>query len=395
MIAHASLIFLILVANNAFARLTFHLKVNTAQLPDTFDWRSESSEAGTAFTSVLDQKNCGGCWAFSTVDSAGAWLQLQTNGTNETVQAPMSPQHQLDCDKRRISYFGEDVTQAGCNGGLILTSFRELALELGSLEDQCQPFIGIYKKWSNETNYFRPINFWVFDYDADIDYKSVGKKRPPYYQNAQYVWPLVRPSHITDAFKEIIYNCGPSSVSFQSCHSFQQYRSGSGENISIYEENNDEMMLQNYYGCGGHAVTIYGWGVKNDQEYWIVKNSWGPSFGDRGFFYIRAGLEDYDFEQEISSFCPKDVFFSDSVDEDGEMEFGFYDWTLQNGTHIDFIRNETGDEPWVVYDPSVIEEPSEDGDLFNWTVFNMGLLKGTKLGIFGTLLFSSLFSQFL
>lgn len=39
----------------------------------------------------------------------------------------------------------------------------------------------VYKKWSNETNYFRPINFWVFDYDADIDYKSVGKKRPPYY----------------------------------------------------------------------------------------------------------------------------------------------------------------------------------------------------------------------
>lgn len=70
-----------------------------------------------------------------------------------------------------------------------------------------------------------------------------------------------------------------------------------------------------------------------------ITNNCGPYFGDKGFFYIRAGKEDYDFEMEISSFCPKDAFISDSIDKDGEMEFGFYDWTLNNGTHIDFIAD--------------------------------------------------------
>lgn len=35
---------------------------------------------------------------------------------------------------------------------------------------------------------------------------------------------------------------------------------------------------------GGHAVTCIGY---NDQKgIWIMKNSWGPSWGDRGYFYL-------------------------------------------------------------------------------------------------------------
>ncbi|KAA6363356.1 MAG: hypothetical protein EZS28_041117, partial [Streblomastix strix] len=290
MIAHASLLIVVLVISETFARLTFRPKVNAASLPTTWDWRTRSQETGTAFTSVLDQGGCGGCWAFSTVDAAGAWMQMATNGTSEAVKAPMSPQYQLDCDKRNISYYGMDVTQAGCEGGLILTSYRELAWEIGTLENQCQPFTGgqhskctnkcdstaanakNYKKWDNEANYYRPINFWLFDYDADVDYRSAGKANKAHNQNDDYYWPLVKTSQLADVFKEIIYNCGPSSVAFKSCDSFQEYKSGSGNNINIYKENINEMIDPDRYGCGGHAVTIYGWGVKSGVEYWIVKN---------------------------------------------------------------------------------------------------------------------------
>ncbi|KAA6380406.1 MAG: hypothetical protein EZS28_024069 [Streblomastix strix] len=166
----------------------------------------------------------------------------------------MSPQRQLDFDKHKVSYYGEDVTSAGCDGGFILTSYRELAWEHGTLENQCQPFTGrqqskcnndctttaansqVYKKWSNGTNFYRPINFWVYDYDADVDYRSVGKANKEYNSNsnAQYVWPLVKPSHIEDVFKEIIYNCGPSSVTFYACDSLSYYYSGSVENIYMH-----------------------------------------------------------------------------------------------------------------------------------------------------------------
>merc|ERR1712064_240684 len=37
---------------------------------------------------------------------------------------------------------------------------------------------------------------------------------------------------------------------------------------------------------GGHAVKVVGWGKHFSTFYWIVQNSWGPSWGESGFFRI-------------------------------------------------------------------------------------------------------------
>ena len=51
---------------------------------------------------------------------------------------------------------------------------------------------------------------------------------------------------------------------------------------------------------GGHAVTVVGYGSEGGQDYWLVKNSWGTGWGEKGFFKIRRGVGACRFGQVLS-----------------------------------------------------------------------------------------------
>jgi len=79
-----------------------------------------------------------------------------------------------------------------------------------------------------------------------------------------------------DDIKEEIFNNGPMETGFMVYQDFMSYRGG------IYKHTSGGFL-------GGHAVEMIGWGVENGQEYWLCKNSWGPNWGEQGYFRIAFG----------------------------------------------------------------------------------------------------------
>ena len=75
---------------------------------------------------------------------------------------------------------------------------------------------------------------------------------------------------------EKLYDNGPVSVSFQVITGFKNYLTG------VYSVTNCGKTTQDV----NHAVLATGYGDDNGKKFWNVKNSWGASWGNQGYFNI-------------------------------------------------------------------------------------------------------------
>ena len=87
-----------------------------------------------------------------------------------------------------------------------------------------------------------------------------------------------------ECIKEELYENGPLETGFAVFSSFMNYKSG------IYQYKDG--IIQ-----GGHAVKIIGFGHDDTSglDYWICANSWGPDWGESGFFRIAWGECNIDY----------------------------------------------------------------------------------------------------
>jgi len=91
----------------------------------------------------------------------------------------------------------------------------------------------------------------------------------------------VKPRQSEDALKAAVAANGPVSVAIDAAHqSFQLYRSG------VYFEDSCSPTTSD------HAVLVVGYGVTSDNyPYWLVKNSWGTSWGMDGYIMMARGYD--------------------------------------------------------------------------------------------------------
>jgi C1A family cysteine protease len=219
-------------------------------LPASFDWRPLSK-----VTSIKNQASCGTCWIFGSL----AALESRVAIVNSTLY-DFSEQNVAACVDPAWTYL---INNKCAPGGDSFITFDTLSRK-GTRLEACDPY--------NTTT----INSEACNAFGCTTYQQVTG------------FHIIANSVVTtdeiNLVKSAIYNYGPVSMAFY-MNSSNLYTSGGYTNV--------------YYGgatsTANHLVSIVGWndGIPHPAGggygAWIVKNSWGTSWANSGYFYMCYG----------------------------------------------------------------------------------------------------------
>lgn len=194
------------------------------ELPESFDWRNKDGE--NWLTPVKNQSDCGSCWAFSVVGAMEAKYNIQED--NPSLDIDLSEQYLVsDCYR-----------EGSCDAGLYWLTLNYIK-KSGITDEACYPYQGRNSSCEERCSDWKERLWKITD--------------------SSVVFPE------RNTMKRALIEKGPLIV----------YINMKGWNPETYTCS---------LGLSNHCVIIIGY---NDKEgVWIVKNSWGPSWGDKGYFKV-------------------------------------------------------------------------------------------------------------
>lgn len=220
-------------SQNCSATKGNHVHSNKA-LPPKKDWRKEG-----IVSQVKYQETCGSCWTFSTT---GALEAAHAQATNKMVL--LSEQQLVDCAGAFNNF--------GCGGGLPSQAFEYIIYNGGLDTEEAYPYNA-----HNGTCRFKK--------------NAIGATVKGVVNITEFA---------EDELKDAVAFVRPVSVAFEVIPGFRFYKSG------VYTST----VCKSGPDTVNHAVLAVGYDVdESGTPYWIIKNSWGDWWGDKGYFKMEMG----------------------------------------------------------------------------------------------------------
>ncbi|ELT89004.1 hypothetical protein CAPTEDRAFT_95613, partial [Capitella teleta] len=205
-------------------------------VPAEVDWRKKGY-----VTPVKNQGQCGSCWAFSAI---GALEGQHFRKTGKLVS--LSEQNLVDCSKS----YGNN----GCNGGVMDYAFKYIKDNDGDDTEACYP----YEAVDGMCRFKRECVGATCRGYTDLPWGNEVK------------------------MKEAVALVGPVSVAIDASHSsFMSYKGG----VYVEKECSPYQL--------DHGVLVVGYGTEQGLDYWLVKNSWGTTWGDQGYIKMARNMHNH------------------------------------------------------------------------------------------------------
>jgi C1A family cysteine protease len=220
-----------------------HAQMAAASLPSSFDWRTTDK-----VSNIRDQGACGSCWAFGTTAIMESALRI-----NQNIAVDLSEQFLLSCN------IASKNTQCGKN---------KYDCEYGGCEDAQQYEVNVFGQSQNALGTVLESKLPYVGYD-----ETCPANLPHAYQAAS--WHFVGGNNPTvDQIKQAIYTYGPVTSRVCVGDNFDNYTGG--------------VLTADDGSCVNHVIALVGW--DDSTQSWILRNSWGTSFGENGYMRIHWGI---------------------------------------------------------------------------------------------------------
>jgi cathepsin B len=227
-------------------------KYKQRDVPESFDWRNEKP---MCVHPIRDQAQCGSCYAFGASEAVTDRFCIFSKGKDDEV---LSPQWIVSCDKQEF----------GCGGGYPNKVWNFMTTT-GIVSEKCLPY-------TSQGGAVEACPTKCKD-GSELKLKKIH--------------------NVTEVFgaDNFMYELleGPFEVCFAVYQDFFNYKSG------VYKHVSGGL-------AGYHAVKIIGWGVDTTSKlpYWIISNSWGESWGQKGYFWILKGKDECQMESGVGGQLP-------------------------------------------------------------------------------------------